>query len=36
MDLKRLTTINGGTTGRVSSWDTTGCNDDAWNIEPGE
>ena len=36
MDLKRLAAINHGTTGRASSWDTTGRNDDAWNIEPGE
>ena len=36
MDLKRLAAISDGKTGRVSSWDTTGRNDDAWNIEPGE
>ena len=36
MDLKRLSAISGGKTGRASSWDTTGRNDDAWNIEPGE
>ena len=34
MDLKRLAAINDGRVGRVSSWDTTGRNDDAWNIEP--
>ena len=36
MDLKRLSAISTGKTGRASSWDTTGRNDDAWNIEPGE
>ncbi|MCY3837301.1 MAG: DUF2961 domain-containing protein [Gammaproteobacteria bacterium] len=36
MDLTRLALIGDGATGRVSSWDTTGRNDDAWNIEPGE
>ena len=36
MDLKRLATIGAGSTARASSWDTTGRNDDAWNIEPGE
>ena len=36
MDLKRLSAILGRKTGRASSWDTTGRNDDAWNIEPGE
>ena len=36
MDLQHLADINGGRTGRASSWDETGRNDDAWNIEPGE
>ena len=36
MDLKRLAAITSGRTGRASSWDRTGRNDDAWNIEPGE
>ncbi|MYF31490.1 MAG: DUF2961 domain-containing protein [Gammaproteobacteria bacterium] len=36
MDLRRLATIGTGGTSRASSWDTTGRNDDAWNIEPGE
>ena len=36
MDLARLAAIGDGKTGRASSWDTTGRNDDAWNIEPGE
>ena len=35
MDLRRLSAILGRKTGRASSWDTTGRNDDAWNIEPG-
>ena len=36
MDLKRLAAVTSGRTGRASSWDKTGRNDDAWNIEPGE
>ncbi|MYA18416.1 MAG: DUF2961 domain-containing protein [Gammaproteobacteria bacterium] len=36
MDLGRLARIGSGSTARASSWDTTGRNDDAWNIEPGE
>ncbi len=36
MDLKRLAMIMPGRTGRASSWDVTGRNDDAWIIEPGE
>jgi len=32
----RLSRITRATSGRVSSWDTSGRNDDAWNIEPGE
>jgi hypothetical protein len=34
--LHELTRLRDRRTGRVSSWDTTGRNDDAWNIEPGE
>ena len=36
MDLTNLSSIRDATPHRVSSWDTTGRNDDAWNIEPGE
>ena len=31
-----ITRITDARTGRCSSWDTSGRNDDAWNIEPGE
>ncbi|MDQ4077711.1 MAG: DUF2961 domain-containing protein [Chloroflexota bacterium] len=31
-----ITTIRNGKSGRVSSWDTTGRNNDAWEIAPGE
>ena len=34
--LDNLTRITDGKTGRVSSWDTSGRNDDAWSIPPGE
>lgn len=34
--LDQLTRITDGRTGRFSSWDTSGRNDDAWWIEPGE
>ena len=34
--LDQLTRITDGRTGRFSSWDETGRNDDAWWIEPGE
>ena len=30
-----LARITNGKTGRFSSWDTTGRNDDAWRIPPG-
>jgi hypothetical protein len=36
MDLRNLATITDGKTGRCSSWDTTGRNDDKWWFEPGE
>ena len=34
--LNQLTRITAGETGRSSSWDTGGRNDDAWWIPPGE
>jgi hypothetical protein len=34
--LQSLPGIRTGKTGRFSSWDTSGRNSDAWNIEPGE
>ena len=34
--LHDLTRIRNGSTGRASSWDTSGRNDDAWWIEPGQ
>jgi len=34
--LDKLTRIGKGKTGRVSSWDTTGRNQDYWRIPPGE
>ena len=36
MQLSRLAAIGGGASGRASSWDSTGRNNDAWTIEPGE
>ena len=36
MDLKQLAAITSGKTGRASSWDVTGRNNDAWTLEPGE
>ena len=36
MNLAELPTIRHGRTARVSSWDTSGRNNDAWTIEPGE
>ncbi len=35
-ELTRLASIGSGRTSRTSSWDTTGRNNDAWTIEPGE
>jgi len=34
--LEKLTQLSNGTTGRLSSWDTSGRNSDSWTIEPGE
>ena len=34
--LSNLTLIRPGRTRRSSSWETSGCNSDAWLIEPGQ
>ncbi|MDA3800253.1 MAG: DUF2961 domain-containing protein [Kiritimatiellae bacterium] len=34
--IHELSTLHNGTSGRCSSWDTTGRNADSWTIEPGE
>jgi len=34
--LRNLSKIKNGKTGRFSTWDTTGRNQDAWNLKPGE
>ena len=34
--LDKLTRLANGKTGRCSSWDTTGRNQDFWRIEPGQ